>query len=271
VDPRWGAKATALWQAWQQLEGAPPPNVNALQLALAQAELETNCGDAWPEAHNWGACDLRSLTAAEFAAYKAGTLKVNDWLFPDGSTSSTWGPAATGLLKGDSDPNTGKFVVWFAAFPDDVAGAKYFLGIALRNTKGVLEDAACSPWSYAAQLYLACYFGGFHGGARPCGHRAAPFNAAELANIGDYANGITARLHGIVAGLVGWEPPGSTVPAPPPAPEPPPAQPAPHPGVLAVKALQTALNACGAASPALAVDGILGPLTRAAAKAIADS
>jgi hypothetical protein len=256
---RWVTKATALFDAWVKETGSPPPSQNALCLALAQAQFETACGDAWPNAHNWGACDLRSPNAAEIASFKAGTLKDGDWLFPDGHTSSTWDASAIGVLHGDSDPNHGAFQVWFAAFPDDVAGAMYFLRIALRSTAAVLRNAACTPQTYATALYEGCYFGGVHPGARPCGHRSAPFNAAEAANIADYANAITRNLSVIAAGLAGWTMPGAPLPTPVPAPS-------ATPSVDAVKSLQTGLNACGAT---LAVDGALGPATRAACGVIA--
>jgi hypothetical protein len=184
------------------------------------------------------------------------------WLFPDGTWSATWAATAIGVLHGDSDPNHGAFQVWFAAFPDDEAGAAYYLGIANRSTLAALRaDASLSAFNFATDLYLGCYYGGVHSGARACGSRKAPFNAAELANIGDYSNALTSQLPGIVTGLAGWTPPGGgTIPAPP--------LPVEVPTADEVKALQAALNGCGA-TPPLVVDGLLGPLTRAACGVIA--
>lgn len=79
----------------------------------------------------------------------------------------------------------------------------------------------------------------------------------------DYFNGTDMDLINYVAGSVN-----------PPPPEPPPPGPPPSGLVLTpatVKALQTALNDCNAASPPLVVDGLCGPLTKGACAKIANS
>jgi hypothetical protein len=209
---RWQQKAGALWQAWINVTGAQPPSLNALMLALAQAQHETHAGDDWPGARNWGACDLRAPNLGERADIAVGALKNGMWLHHDGTYGPVHLPDDQGILQGDSDPNTGAFHVWFAAFPDDVSGAAYFLRIVLRCARAALADEACTPETYATALYLGCYYGGFHAGARPCGKRSAPFNEAELANIGDYAGAIAKILPGIQAALAGWAPPGQVAP-----------------------------------------------------------
>jgi hypothetical protein len=207
---RWEQKATALWAAWVRVTGQPPPNMNALKLVLAQAQHESFAGDCWDFSHNWGCCDLRALNAAEVAAFKAGTLQVGMWLYPDGSYGATHRPDSVGTIRGDSDPNTGPFRVWFFAGPTDIDGAAYMLKAGVRQARSVLADPACTANTYAEALYvMCCYYGGVHAGARPCGpHRVEPLNAAEKANILDYANAILRNLPPIDAGLAGWTPPG---------------------------------------------------------------
>ena len=213
---RWQSKATSLAQAWVRVTGAQVPNMNALHLGLAQAEFETNCGEAWGSAHNWGATDLRSPNAAERAAYAAGTLKPGYWLHHDGTFGPDRRPGDVGIFQGDSDPNAGKFVVWFAAFDDDVSGAAYYLRY---GRKPCLNDPACTSDMFAEALYLAGYYGGVTPGARPVGKRTPPLNTGERANVTAYAKALDARLSVIVPALAGWAPPGFVAP-PPPAPAP---------------------------------------------------
>ena len=206
------AKATALHTAWLQVLGVDPPSFSTFLLPLAQADFETNDGDAWPFAHNWGACDLRALTPAELAAAEAGELTAGSWLHADGTSGGAHRADDKGILQVDSHPGGTTFRVWFASFPDDVAGAAYFLRIVCRSAKAVLLDPFASPLSYSTALYLGCYYEGRHTGARPCGHRSEPLNTGESANVADYA-GVVARFTSTLRDLLtqaAW-----SLPAPP--------------------------------------------------------
>lgn len=217
---RWQAKALSAWQAWQSVTGAAPPNVNALMLFLAQAQFETDCGDVWADplhipSRCWGACDLEALTAAQKEAFAAGTLRIGDFLNRDGSWSTYHIPQSIGTIRGDSDPNTGAFKVWFAVFNTDAEGAAYMLRAGVRSARAAFIDPACSSFAYAKALYVqCCYFGGTHAGARVCGKRPDPLNAAETANVQAYADAIDRQLPAIHLGLATWAPPSAYSQAP---------------------------------------------------------
>jgi hypothetical protein len=212
---RWPAKATALWSAWVNVTKKAPPNYNALRMILAQAEAETNCGDVWQDpagvpSRCWGACDLRALNTNEKQAFADGVLRIGAFLHADGSWSEMHSPGSQGTLRGDSDPNTGAFKVWFAVFDSDAAGAAYMLRTGVRGSVDQLSDPTCSAATYAASLYVnQCYYGGVHAGARPCGKRALPLNVAEQKNVDDYTTFISKHFPAIDAGLQGWAPPGA--------------------------------------------------------------
>jgi len=217
---RWEQKANSLWAGWVIATGGPPPNPNAVYIVLAQAEHETNCGDAWDHSCNWGACNLRALNDAERAAFASGDLKVGMWLYPDGTWGEEHRSNSIGTIRGDSDPNTGAFKVWFFAGPTDAAGAAYMIRAGIRGARRMFDDLACSPETYAQTLYLEeCYFGGFHPTAaeaakgmphpRVCGKRPLPLNAAEEANVADYANAIRKILPSVTTGLTNWVHPGA--------------------------------------------------------------
>jgi hypothetical protein len=209
---RWTDKATSLWLAWQDVTGATPPTMRALTLCLAQCEHETNCGDAWPMAHDEGATDLRACTPAEIAAINAGQLHKGYWLYAD----NTWGPAhkpgAIGIMQTDSHPGGISYAVWFAAFDDDRHGFGYFLHVIRRMVpSAILADTQASPSQFAQALYLSCYYEGVHTGARRCGARALPLNSGEQANVDDYARAVARLLATIELALVGWVPPGQAI------------------------------------------------------------
>lgn len=228
ADTRWVEKANALSQAWKNVGGSFPPNKSIVLIALAQAQLETSAGDAWPLAHNWGAVDYRAVNAKELAAIDAGTLKDGSWLFPDGSWSADHRPEAVGILHSDSHPTPSGpswFHVWFGAFPDDVAGAGNFLHTIFRMvSKEKLADPNLDAVGYATEIYLHCYFEGTVAGARPCGKRSIPLTPPEMANVNNYAKIITRIVAGLQSALKDWD-----VPLPIPVPIPPKPDPAPTP------------------------------------------
>lgn len=222
---RWQTKAGYLWQAWVNVLKKTPPNYGALRMVLAQAQHEDHCGDDWDGYGGWGCCDLRALNTAEKDAFAAGTLTVGMWLYPDGSYGAVHRPDSIGTLRGDSDPRTGAFKVWFFAAPQGPGGPGYMLRAGVRGVVDVLADPACTPQTYAQVLYLRnCYFGGFHPTPaekakgwplpRACGARPLPLSDSEQANVDQYAQTVGGNFAGIDAGLVGWAPPGEYSGAP---------------------------------------------------------
>jgi len=229
------AKAQALYQAWKNVTGGPPPSRNVLLLALSQAQLETAAGDAWPLAHNWGAVDYRACNAKEIQAITDGTLKEGYWLYKDGSFGAEHRADAVGVLHRDSHPGASGpewFNVWFGAFADDVAGAANFLHTILRMIpKDVLASPDIDSTTYATHVYLHCYFEGTVHGARPCGKRSEPLTPPEQGNVNNYAKGMDRNRSALESGLNGWDFPEdkpAPQPTPVPIPEPTPA-PAPVP------------------------------------------
>ena len=205
------AKAAALVQAWVDVTKQNPPSRNAILWPLAQADLETQDGDAWGGPvgpHDWGATDYRAPNAAELMAIKAGTLKTGYWLHADGTTGSDRQPTDVAQLHLDTHPGGGFYAMWFAAFPDDEHGAAYFLKIVLRMVGGMLSDPTATLEEYAELLYEHGYYEGRVQGARPVGHRALPFTAPETANVEAYVKGMNGCLATLGPALAGWSVPG---------------------------------------------------------------
>lgn len=217
VDPttaRWRSKATSAYLGWRLACPADDPTVDQIALVLAHAEIETGNGSAWPMANDEGATQLRACTVAELAAVAKGPLASGWWLYRDGTYGQAHRPGAVGILKYDSHPGGTAYAVWFAAFDDESDGYRYMLAVIFRIAKAALTFDGAATATYAAALYRGCYFEGDTPGARPCGGRTLPFNAAEEKNVTDYAGKLDAVLPGILAALAGWQPPGSM---PPPA------------------------------------------------------
>jgi len=174
-----------------------PSHRNAIEIAMSCAEHETNNGRAWPGQNNFGAVQLRSLTADEQAAFDAGAIKAGDY------TASR-----DGCLRVDTHPGpTGPvpYPMWFAAFPDRPAGIAHFIKTLYRLTGGMFSDDAATCASTAQAMYLHGYYEGAHHGARPVGHRVNPLTAPELANIADYAGAMQRCRDVIVPMLTGWD------------------------------------------------------------------
>lgn len=242
---RWQSKAASLSAAWRQRFGTYP-SMPETCLALAVAQHETQCGDAWPTEHNWGAVTLRSLNSLEQAALKthgviptvgpghvAAAAAAEAAIIAE-HLQSPLGPPVTGRIHCDSYPGRGAYFVWFAAFPDDTAGAAYFLKALCRTSEERAALTTGDPNALAAAMYNAGYYAGFHTHSTPEGNAA---------NIADYAKSLAALVPGIRAALSGA--PSSTMPT------------------LrygdkgdSVKQLQTKLG--------LKADGVFGPLTEGA-------
>lgn len=214
-------KAAAVCAAWSRITGSNPPSRAAVLFPLAQADLETNDGDAWgglTGPHNWGAVDLRAPNETEHAAIAAGTLKTGYWLHVDGSSSADRRAGDVGQLHVDSHPGGTTYSMWFRAFDSDDDGAASFLRVVFAKVGKLFDDPAPTLAEYVTRLYVGGYFEATHPTqaeraagmlpARPYGHRTAPFLPAEAANIAAYASGMARCLASLEPALAGWTVPG---------------------------------------------------------------
>jgi hypothetical protein len=215
------AKAAALSAAWSRVTGANPPTRIAVTYPLAQADFETMDGDAWggdKGPHDWGATDYRAANATELVDITAGTLKTGYWLHTDGTYSADRRPGDVAQLHTDSHPGGATYAMWFAAFDDDTGGAAYYLKIVLRMVGTLLADAEATVEEFVDDLYLHGYFEGVHptqaeaaagmARARSVGHRALPWQPAEVENVKDYVGGVSRCLASQAPALAGWTVPG---------------------------------------------------------------
>lgn len=210
------AKANALWAAWQYDYGADPSK-RAVVLCLAVATHETHCGDSWPESHNWGATTLRALNAAELEAVHAAGLVPSvgpghEELARQAQQAivSAGLPLPPGEIHCDSAPNIGAYFVWFAAFPNDVEGAEYFLkllaGIQVKKLAWSILNSGGTERQLAAAMYAAGYYTGFYRKEKdytlPSGQVV---KGAEL-NVAAYTKALTDLTPSIDAALADWTP-----------------------------------------------------------------
>jgi hypothetical protein len=255
----WWDKANSLAEAWRDVFGADlsPAGV---ALALAVAQHETQCGDAWA-GHNWGACTKGALTQPQRAALVAAGVHAAILREPARTALEMTATAALANagcpvpddaeIHVDSSPAAGAYFTLFGRFADDEAGARYFVHVLAeqRSTcRQILEQAVKladgGAVALAAAMYRSHYYTGFHDPSQPDGVGA---------NIRDYAGAVAACLASIRPALTGWspgaEPPVYTEPA--------------TPDLSTGAGLQAALNRLGA-TPALVEDGVVGPKTKAA-------
>lgn len=206
------AKAGALAAAWQRYNGAPPPSLAAVLYPLAQADIETQDGDAWGGAngpHNWGAVDLRAPNVSELVAIHSGALKAGMWLYSDGTWGSDHRSESVGQLHLDTHPDGTSYAMWFRAFSTDVEGAESFLGVVLSMVGDLFTNPDPSIDDYAARQYLHGYYEGRHAGARHYTQRSIPLTPPEAANVADYVAGMQRVLPGLRKALDGWQLPAA--------------------------------------------------------------
>ena len=201
MDPTyWTDLAADYLTAWSLAFPSPggiasePSHRNAIIIACSIAEHETNNGRAWPGTQNFGAVQLRSLTADERAAYDAGTLKAGDYT-----------PTRDGVLHVDTNPPGIPYPIWFAAFDSRPAGIAHFLKVLWRLSAGApdVEGATCADVALA--MYLHGYYEGAHPGARPSWKRVPPLTPLEAANVADYAHAAQACRDRIEPALASWD------------------------------------------------------------------
>lgn len=207
---RWHDKADALTVGWRRVFTGETPPLGGIVLALAVAQHETQCGDAWPTCRNWGACTLRGLNDAEREVLRRASV------FPTVANPTATRHAeqiAMGVLTGsgleipeaelhcDSAPNIGAYFTWFAAFDDDASGAEYFARVLARQRPqchALLMTVGSEEHGLAALMYQSHYFLGFHDPHQPGG--------AEQ-NVEDYARALRALTPEIHLALIDWVPP----------------------------------------------------------------
>jgi len=190
---------TAYAQAFPSAGGiaSEPSHRNAIVLACSVAEHETNNSRAWPGSWNFGAVQLRRLTLAEAGAFNDGTIKVGDYT-----------PSRDGVLHVDTHPGPSgpvPYPVWFAAFPNRVAGIVHFLKVLWQDSACAPDAVDATPFSVADAMYQRGYYEGARHGARPVGQRSYPLNVAEQANVTDYANAVAACMATIGPALASWD------------------------------------------------------------------
>lgn len=248
---RWYAKANAFASGWR-LELSSDPPLSAVVLGLAVAQLETACGDVWPGVHNWGAVQSRVPSTLERKV-------LVDAGVPPSPANAALGQAAlaraieegvippnpTGSLQCDSSPTSGYYWVFFQAFPDDAAGATRFvhvLAVSRPQCRTVLMTPGASEAELAAAMYASGYYEGTHDPSTQEGKQA---------NIAAYASAIRSWTPRIRAVLGTWTP-GANPPSIMPAPDP-----------KSDLWVQWALNKVGVVPP-LTEDGVLGPKSKSA-------
>ena len=196
---------TAYMQAFPSAGGGAErtPSRNTILLAMSVAEHETNNGRAWPGTNNFGAVQLRSLTTAETADFQSGTLKAGDYT-----------PSRDGVLHVDTHPSPAgpiPYPIWFAAFPDRVAGIAHFLRVLWRLSLGAPDADGATVETVCLEMYCGHYFEDRFKDDRPFqARRAKPLSATEQKDVDDYAGdlvggGVRACFTTICGALARWD------------------------------------------------------------------
>jgi hypothetical protein len=203
---RWWTKASCLASGWK-VTFNEEPNLATVALALSVAELETQCGDAWPGEHNWGGVQLGPLTGSVATMLaKLGVPPAPANLDRARSLIKQYNCQINGALHVDSTPTPeGQRYYWavFYTSPTDEGGAREFvhaLAADKPSVRAALTKKGASPRDVAQAMYDAHYFEGFHNPKQPGGAEA---------NVDDYAGGIARHLPIIEDALDsagGWQP-----------------------------------------------------------------
>lgn len=264
---RWVQKANAFANAWHD-KFKVSPGVCLVVDALSVAQHETLCGDAWPGEFNWGALQLRAtLTDLEKAAISSLVPNPQNVKLARGMLAAAVEAGAVpvepnGALHVDSSPGRGWYWVFFRKFPDDTAGAAYFIHVLCENRPGCMSilKSSTQDWNsdlfdLASAMYATHYYEGFRIPTQmydgPDGKKVTGVVMNEL----DYAGSLEKIAPTIFDALQGWVPPLIT----------------PQWDLSAVAGVQSALTFLAGKyggrwqkMDPQGVDGKLGPLTKAA-------
>lgn len=261
------------------------PTITRTGMLYSVAQHETECGESngWKGEYNYGATTRRSLTPKESAdLQRAGVVPV---LYPPAARMAAelaasnllgLGPASDVAIHVDSRPIVDHmtaplghplgfaarraaldeldaeklarqlvYFTMFARFPNDAAGATYFVGF-FRTPAEQQALAGQSPEALARAMYAARYYTGFSGDPDT--------------NVAAYSKAIAPIFAAAVTALAGWTP-GADAPH---VSEP--ADPWDQDTEAGRERLQQALNDAGAL-PRLTVDGEIGDRSKAAIRA----
>ncbi len=263
---RWWAKANAYANGWTKtFPGLGPAGFGNVVLGLAVAQGETNCGDAWPGEHNWGAVQRRAMNAQEVAVLQQAGIHASEdpaalaaakTAIAEAIAAGTCPPLDHESLHLDSSPITGWYFAYYWAFDNDTDGAAKFIQIlAGEPSRTQCEYTLIDAGSTVDQLYLSAnrlalfmyqshYYEGTHNPHDPGGAEA---------NVAAYASNIRQKIPDLVAALNGW-----TVGATPPPPDP------KSFDLTTILGVQEALNYLKVCVPPISEDGTLGPATKQA-------
>src|SRR5208282_454482 len=216
---RWALKATAFADAWHA-KFKVTPGICLIADALSVAQHETLCGDAWPGEYNWGALQLRAtLTDLERGVLQGlapnpQNVKLARGMLAAAVVAGTVPDEPNGALHVDSSPGRGWYWVFFRKFPNDTAGAAFFIHVLCENRPGCMSilKSATQNWStdlldLASAMYATHYYEGFRIPTqmytKPDGTKVTGVVMNEL----DYASSLEKIAPTIFDALQGWEHP----------------------------------------------------------------
>lgn len=209
---RWTRKANAFATAWFQKYGQIASKWAVVE-GCSVAQHETMCGDAWPNEFNWGAVQLRGLTLGEKAVL--GSLVTSPTnvaaaraLLAQEAAAHVIPDEPNGALHVDSSPGKGWYWVYFHKFPNDVAGAKFFIHVlcdqrpvcrtVLLTARGVWSSELSS---LAANMYATHYYEGFYIPTKMYGDKTG-----AAMNVLAYAGSLQAIAPAIAGAIGAWVP-----------------------------------------------------------------
>jgi hypothetical protein len=266
---RWFGKANSYDAGWCNRFGAHPALPNVV-LGLSVAQHETWCGDAWPKEYNWGAAQKRGLNSVEQMLLRSlppnpGNVATARRVIEEAIAKNLCPPLDHEALHVDSSPVHGWYWVYFWAFDNDDQGADWFVHVLAQQRpicQAVLMGRnadAVGARALATAMYQTHYYEGVHDPHKMYpGPNGTEVSGVEL-NIEDYTNALVMLLPGISSSLNGWAPGITTPPAPPAV------DPADF-NLETTLGVQEALNYLKVPVPPLVEDGINGPHTEMAVR-----